>query len=108
MVLLLRSLALLLPREDLRLFILNRLVNLGALRRLISMHLGRQGGIVLPSDLLGRLLLAAALGGVVLVFGSRKAVGYTALILCVAELARDIYAQLNPASSKRLHRNGSY
>lgn len=84
---LLCSLALFLPPQNLRLLVLDRLVNLSPPRRLVPVHLGRQGRILLAGYLLQRLLLAATAVGVVvvqqLVLGiGRKAVGYAALILC--------------------------
>lgn len=82
-ILLLRSLTLILPPQNLRLLILNRLVDLCAPRGLVPVHLGRQRGIMLTSNLLGCLLLSTARGRIVLVMGGRKAVCYAALILCI-------------------------
>lgn len=85
-ILLLRSLALILPPQNLRLLVLNRLVDLGTPRGLISMHLGRQGRIMLASNLLGRLLLSAARRRVILVMGGRQAICYAALILYIVQV----------------------
>lgn len=78
---LLRSLALIHTTNDLRLLVINLLVNLCTSRRLVSVHLGRQRRIVLASDRLGALDLATAIGGIVLIVGGRQTVGYAALIL---------------------------
>lgn len=81
-VLLLGGLALLHAPQDLSLLVLDGLVNLGAARGLVAVHLGGEGGVVLAGDLLLGLLLAAAVLRVVLVLGGREAVGYAALVLC--------------------------
>lgn len=83
-VLLLSRLALIHAPQDLGLLVLDGLVDLCAARGLVAMHLGREGRVVLAGDLLLRLLLAAAVLGVVLVLGGREAVGYAALVLCGA------------------------
>lgn len=80
-VLLLGRLALLHALQDLSLLVLDGLVDLGAARGLVAVHLGRKGGVVRAGDLLLGLLLAAAVLRVVLVFGGREAVGYAALVL---------------------------
>lgn len=101
-VLLLGSLALVHPPEDLFLVVLDRLVDLSSARRLVAVHLGRQGGIMLASDLLRGLLLSAAIAGVVLVVGCGKPVGYAALVLFIAsrlEIARRcIHWSASPAT----------
>jgi len=82
-ILLLSRLALIHASQDLSLLVLDGLVDLGAARGLVAMHLGRKGGVVLAGDLLLGLLPAAAVLRVVLALGGREAVGYAALVLCV-------------------------
>lgn len=78
---LLGSLALVHAANDLSLLVVNLLVDLGTPGGLIAVHSGWEGGIVLASNLLGRLGLTAAIGRVVLVVGGGQAVGYAALVL---------------------------
>lgn len=75
-------LALIHTPDDLGLLVVDLLVDLGAPRRLVAVHLGGEGSVVLAGDLLNRLLLAAAVGGVVLVVGRGETVGDAALVLC--------------------------
>lgn len=80
---LLGSLALVFAAQNLGLVVLNGLVNLGAARGLVAVHFGGQGGVVRAGDLLEGFFLAAAVVGVVLVFGGGEAVCDAALVLCV-------------------------
>lgn len=75
-------LALVLAPQNLRFLVLDRLINLGAPRRLVAVHAGGQRRVNLAGELLHRLLLAAAVAGVVLVVGCFEAVGDTAFVLC--------------------------
>lgn len=79
---LLGSLALIHTADDLGLFVVNLLVDLGAARGLVAVHLGRQGWVMLSSNRLGALDLAAAVSGVVLVVRGRETVSYAAFVLC--------------------------
>lgn len=83
LVTLLSSLALIHAANNLRFLIINLLVDLGTPRRLVAVHPGGQGRVVLAGNLLGGLDLAAAVGGVVLVVCGGKTVGYAALVLCL-------------------------
>lgn len=77
----LRRLALVHPSYDLRLLVLDPLVNLGTSGRLIPMHSCRKSRVLLAGYLLVRLVFAASLAWVVLVLGCCETVGYAALIL---------------------------
>lgn len=78
---LLGRLALVHAAQELGLVVLDGLVDLGAARRLVAVHAGGQRRVGLGGELLGRLLLAAAAGGVVLVARGLEAVGDAALVL---------------------------
>lgn len=82
LVVLLGSLALVHAADNLSLLVVNLLVDLGAAGGLVAVHPGGEGGVQLAGLLLGGLLLAAAVGRIVLVVGRGETVGYAALVLC--------------------------
>lgn len=77
----LRRLALVHPSYDLRLLVLDPLVNLSTSGRLVPVHSRRKSRVLLAGDLLVRLVLAASTAWVVLVLGCCETVGNAAFIL---------------------------